>query len=420
MSIALTTLENGIRVVTHEMRDLYTASLSVQINAGSRDERADQHGISHLLEHMAFKGTHARSALEIVESIEAVGGDLNAATSVETTTYYARVLKENIDLGIDILADILANSKIDAQELEREQHVILQEIGAAHDTPDDMVFDHALETAFSGQAIGRPILGTEQMVIGFKKDHIKDYLKSHYHAPSMIIAASGGVKHDMLVGYCENLFSQFQNIAAPQRDIARYTGGSYIDDKPLEQVHLILGFEGIAYHDEDIYAAQILSGILGGGMSSRLFQEIREKRGLCYSIYSFHWSFSDTGFFGIYGATSEEDCKELMPVTLDVIKSVLDDINEAELSKTKAQVKAALMMTLENSAARSEQLARHVHTFGHVRTTEDILDSVNKVGKKEIIAVAERIFSSAPTLSAIGPVQKLMDVDAIKGYLSKA
>lgn len=420
LSINISELPNGIRIVTHSLEQLYTASLSFQMDVGSRDEREEQNGLSHLLEHMAFKGTNSRSAHQISQQIESVGGDLNASTSVETTSYYTRVLNENIDLGFEIIADILTDAKIDPKDLQKEQHVILQEIGAAHDTPDDVVFDHALEIAFQDQAIGRPILGTIDRVKSFDKNAVRDYLSEHYIGSSMVISAAGGVQHDEILNLAEKFLGDYPARKRVERRKAIYQGGEFLDIKELEQIHLILGFEGLSIYDKDIYVLQVLTSILGGGMSSRLFQQIREDHGLCYSIYSFHWTFQDSGFFGIYGATGEEDTKALMPMILDVVLSMIDHIDEEELSKARAQVKTSLLMTLENSMARAEQIARHVQLFGYVRSTQEILEKINTVTKADVKRVSERIFkSSSPTLCAIGPAEHLMRLDEIKSYLNQ-
>ena len=420
MSLNLSELPNGIRVVTHEMKELHTASLTIHMDVGSRDEKLHQHGISHLLEHMAFKGTHKRSAHEIAEEIEAVGGDLNASTSVENTSYYTRMLKEDIGLGFDILADILSHSTFDEKEFIKEQHVILQEIGAALDTPDDVVFDKALEYAFPDQALGRPILGTEASVNSFHPQAVLDYLDEHYFGNAMVIAAAGNVKHEDILSYSEQLLGHYAYLPRIKREKALYKGGEYLDIKPLEQVHLVMGFEGLAIHDKDIYALQILTNIVGGGMSSRLFQQIREDKGLCYSIYSFHWAFQDSGFWGVYGATGEEDIKVLMPMILHVLQSMQDEVLESELFKARAQVKTALMMTLENSMGRAEQIALHIQTFGAVRSTEEILAAVNGVSIADIKRVASHILTSSPvTLSAIGPVSHIMRAEEMNAQLMK-
>ena len=307
MSVRVTRLDSGLQVVTHEMNHLQSAALGIWIGAGSRSEREEEHGLSHLLEHMAFKGTKTRSATDIAEEIEAVGGEVNAATSVETTSYYARILKEDVPLALDILSDILRNSVFDAEELAREQHVILQEIGAALDAPEDRVYDIFAETAYPEQPIGRNILGTAETVKAAASPMLGAYLNRHYRGPGMVIAAAGALDHDDLVAQASRHFADLQAEAGPAPTTARYGGGDRREDRDLMETQIMLGFEGVPYSSKDFYTAQLLASIIGGGMSSRLFQEVREKRGLCYSIYAFHWSFADTGMFGVHAATGPED-----------------------------------------------------------------------------------------------------------------
>jgi len=287
MSVSVTKLDNGLNVVTESMPHLESAAMGVWVKAGSRDENQNQHGIAHVLEHMAFKGTSKRTARQIAEEIENVGGDLNAATSVETTAYYARIMGEDVPMATDILYDILANSTVDEEELTREKHVILQEIGATQDMPDDLVMDMFQKSAFGDQAIGRPILGTPETVESFTPGDIKSYLASHYHGPNMVLAAAGNVDHDALVKQAEDTFANFQSDLPEPAEAAKYVGNENIVERDFMEAQMVLGFEGRAYHVRDFYASQLLASILGGGMSSRLFQEVREKRGLTYGVYSY-------------------------------------------------------------------------------------------------------------------------------------
>src|SRR5437899_2462327 len=319
MSVEVTRLPTGLLVVTDAMPHLETASLGVWVGSGSRDERPDEHGISHLLEHMAFKGTTRRTARQIAEEIEAVGGDLNAATSIEMTAYYARVLKADVPLALDVLSDILADPAFDPEELRREQNVIVQEIGAAEDTPDDLIWDKLQETAFTGQPIGRSILGTPTTVRSFDRTRIAGYLTRNYRAPDMVIVAAGAVDHQAVVLEVERRFAAFAGPAAPAPEPARFVGGSRIDARDLEQVHIALAMHGLPQRDPNIYSLQVFTNVLGGGMSSRLFQEVREKRGLCYAIYTFHTPYSDTGTFGLYAGTDAADVAELMHVVVGEI-----------------------------------------------------------------------------------------------------
>ena len=414
MAVALTTLESGLTVISHNMDQLESAALGVWIGAGSRTESADQHGITHLLEHMAFKGTKRRSARAIVEEIEAVGGDLNAATSVENTSYYARVLQPDVSLAVDILSDILIDSVFDPTELRREQHVVLQEIGAAHDAPEDLVFDMFQQAAWPDQPIGRPILGTNETVRGFTSPDLKSYLASHYSAPAMVLSAAGAIDHDELVRDAEERFARLPVNDSPAIDTGRYIGGELREHRKLMETQIILGFEGVSTTSDDYFTAQLLASVLGGGMSSRLFQEIREIRGLCYSIYAFHWSFSDTGVFGVHAATGEDDIAELMPVLLGELQRIADDADDTELARSRAQMRASLLMAMESSASRANQLARQYLAFGRPLTPEEIVERIEAVTAEDIRNFAARTFSgSYPTLATIGPDKDVPDVGEI-------
>ncbi|HXK53211.1 MAG TPA: pitrilysin family protein [Hyphomicrobiales bacterium] len=419
MSVEVTSLDSGLRVVTDVMPHLETASLGVWVDQGARCETPSEHGISHFLEHMAFKGTRRRDARQIAEEIESVGGDLNAATSMEQTAYYARVLKGDVRLAVDILGDILSNSTFDAEELAREQEVIVQEIGAAHDTPDDLVFDNFHEAAFPGQAIGRPILGTRKTVRGFSAADLRAYLGGRYRAPGMILAGAGAVSHEELVELAIAHFDGFAAEPAPAPAPAAYRGGEIRVARKLAQAHLVLGFGGVSYTDPRFFTAQILANCLGGGMSSRLFQEVREKRGLCYSVYAFHSTYRDAGLFGIYAATGDKELAELVPVIGGELEKIAGRVEDHELARAKAQIKAGLMMSLESSSSRAEQIARQQMVFGRVLPVAEILEAVEAVETGDISALAHDIFSGSPvTVSAIGPLRHLATYGEIAGKFS--
>ena len=422
MTVNMTRLANGMTVLSDEMPHLKSAAVGVWIEAGSRSEGASEHGISHLLEHMAFKGTSTRSATDIVEQIEAVGGEVNAATGIESTSYYARILEEDVPLAIDILGDILSNSTFDPEELRREKHVILQEIGASHDAPEDRVFDHIQELAFPDQPLGRTILGTAETVQSFTPDAIHTYLDRHYQGPSMILSAAGAVRHEDLIALGEQAFGGFANQPAQKATPAHYVGGESRDlQKDLMEAQVILGFKGLSYRNEDFYKAQILASMLGGGMSSRLFQEVREKRGLCYSVYAFHWGFADNGLFGIHAATSAEDLEELMPVITGELARAAEDFSEAELNRARAQIKAGLLMGMESPSARASQLARQRMIFGQPRSLEEMVDAIAEISIEDIRTLASDIFTgSAPSMASVGPVEKLMWVDEVAGRMGSA
>ncbi|MBR0556681.1 insulinase family protein [Ciceribacter sp. L1K23] len=420
MKVECTRLPSGLTVVTETMPHLESVALGTWIKSGARDETEAEHGIAHLLEHMAFKGTKSRTAREIAEQIENVGGELNAATSTETTAYYARVLKDDVPLAVDILADILTDSVFDEDELMREKHVILQEIGAANDTPDDVVFDRFSETAFSGQTVGRAILGTPETVNGFTSDQIRAYLSRNYTTDRMFVVAAGAVDHDKFVRQVEERYATLQTKpeVAPTVAPARYTGGEVRETRDLMDAQLLLGFEGRAYHMRDFYCSQILANILGGGMSSRLFQEVRETRGLCYSVYAFHWGFSDTGVFGIHAATGGENLPELMPVIIEELRKASESIDQQEIDRSRAQIRAQLLMGQESPAARAGQIARQMMLYGRPISNQEMMERLEGITVERLTDLSGRLFfDTVPTLSAIGPLEQLAPMDEILGAL---
>lgn len=421
MSVECTRLPSGLTVVTERMPHLESVALGTWIKSGARNETADEHGIAHLLEHMAFKGTSQRSARQIAEQIENVGGELNAATSTETTSYYARVLKDHVPLAVDILSDILTDSVFDEEELSREKHVILQEIGAANDTPDDVVFDRFSELAYRDQTLGRPILGTPETVKAFTSDEIRGYLARNYTTDRMFVVAAGAVDHDAFVKQVEDRFSTLRTKpdVAPIIEPARYTGGEARETRDLMDAQLLIGFEGRAYHVRDFYASQILANILGGGMSSRLFQEVREFRGLCYSVYAFHWGFSDTGIFGIHAATGGENLPELVPVIIEELRKASQTIDQQEIERSRAQIRAQLLMGQESPAARAGQIARQMMLYGRPISNQEMMERLEGITVERLTDLAGRLFfDTVPTLSAIGPLEHLAPMDEISGALS--
>ncbi|PKQ07365.1 MAG: peptidase M16 [Alphaproteobacteria bacterium HGW-Alphaproteobacteria-12] len=405
MPVEVTRLENGLTVVTDSMPHLETTSAGVWVNTGARHETAHEHGVSHMLEHMAFKGTERRSALAIAEEIETVGGHLNAHTTHEATAYYARVLRGDLPLAVDILGDILQNSVFDRDELERERGVIISEIGQAHDTPDDIVFDDLLEAAYAGQPLGRSILGTVDTVSGFGRDELQGYMGARYLAPGMVLAAAGGLEHEQLVKLARERFGDLPRRVTNGADPAAFGGGERRTVRDLEQAHLALAFEGPTYADPDYYTAQVFSGVLGGGMSSRLFQEVREKRGLCYSVFAFSWSFADTGVFGIYAGTAPDHVAELVPVLSGELGRIGEDAREDEVARARAQIKAGLLMGLESSSSRAEQIARQYMIHGRVLPIAELVEKVDAVDAAAVRRYAARLLGGPGlALSAIGPL----------------
>ncbi len=417
MSVAVTTLPSGLRVMTDDMPHLQTTSLGIWVGIGSRHETEAEHGLSHFLEHMAFKGTRRRTARRIAEEIESAGGELNAATSSEQTAYYARVLCADTGLALDILSDILTDSTFDPAEVEREKEVVLQEIGAVEDVPDDLVFELFIATAYPDQPIGRPILGTPKGVSTFSRDKVAGFLGRRYSAGETIVAAAGAVDHDRLVEDAARRLDTLTREAGPPASLARYVGGDIKLKRRFEQAHIVVGFEGPSFHADDHYAAHIFSNALGGGMSSRLFQTVREERGLAYSINSFDWAYADTGLFGFYAATSERHIAELMPVALDALAEATETLDEEEVERAKAQLKVSLLVALESSAARAEQIARQHLAYGRVLDLAEIMGRIDAITAADARRAGVAMLKSAPTVAAVGPVRGVLTPDAVAARL---
>jgi len=418
MTTQISTLANGLRVATDRIDTVDTVSLGIWVDVGTRHEPADVNGVAHFLEHMAFKGTRRRSALAIAEEIEAVGGHLNAYTSRESTAYYAKVLKEDVPLAVDILSDILQNSTFEPDEIERERTVILQEIGQANDTPDDIVFDHFQECAYPDQAMGRPVLGRPDIIRKIGRETVMDYLQSHYGARRMVLAAAGHLDHDRIASLADDLLGGVPAERPVTSEPARYAGGDRREHRDLEQLHLVLGFPGVVLGDPDYYAASVLSTAFGGGMSSRLFQEIREKRGLVYAIHSFVHGYRDGGLFGIYAGTGEAEAAELVPAVCNEVIRLDDGLTSVELTRAKTQMKAGLLMSLESTSARCEQLAQHLLIHGTPFDPLEIVEHIEAVDDDAVHRVVSHWRSAPPTLAALGPLSRLEGFDCVRHRLA--
>ena len=416
MSVEVTTLPNGLRVISDAMPHLETTAIGIWVGSGSRHESAAEHGLSHFLEHMAFKGTNRRSARAIAEEIETAGGDLNAATSTEQTAYYARVLAADTPLALDILADILTDSTFDEAEIAREKQVVLQEIAAVEDTPDDLVYELLTEAAYPGQPVGRPILGTAETVAALNRTDLVGYVASHYRAGNMIAAAAGAVDHERFVADVARQFGQLPPAPATTATAATYRGGDSRLKRRLEQAHITVGFEGFSFHDPAHYAAHIFSHAVGGGMSSRLFQTVREERGLAYAIHSFDWAYEDTGLFGFYAATASSNIADLMPVALDTLAEATETLSEAEVARAKAQLKVSLLTALESSSARAEQIARQHLAFGRIIPREEIIAKVDAITVDDARRAGAAMLATAPTVAAVGPVSEVPGPDGIAAH----
>ncbi|MDR2267993.1 MAG: insulinase family protein [Holosporaceae bacterium] len=410
-----TTLDNGLRIVTRTIDGFESMSVGYWVDAGGVHEDKTNSGISHFLEHMAFKGTTSRSAKQIAEEIEAVGGYLNAYTSKEVTAYFAKVLGNDRKIAMDILADILQNPTFLPEELEREKGVILQELYQVRDTPDDIVFDHFQSVCFGDQSIGFPIVGYENVVARLNSDDLRQYMARYYNADNIILAAAGNVSHDQLIELASKNLSAFRSEASPKHDVQyKYIGGAHSDVRELEQVHAIVGFEGVTHLDPDYYTMAIFTSILGGGMSSRLFQEAREKRGLCYSIYTFSSSYKRNGVFGVYTATTVDKLAELSDVVASEIVKMKDGISEKEFKITKAQFRASLLMSGENGSASCEQIATQMRIFGRLINNEEILAKINAIVPEDVVRLTDRILSSRSSTVTVGKCQCSTVLDKLR------
>jgi predicted Zn-dependent peptidase len=408
MNIEISRLSNGLTIVTDPMPQLESAAVGVWVNAGSRNETRAQMGVSHMLEHMAFKGTERRSVRDIAEEIEAVGGFLNAYTSREQTAFHARTLKADVPLALDILADILIRPTFEQNELERERQVVLQEIGQALDTPDDIVFDHLQAVVYPGQPIGWPILGEDETVSRFTREDLRAYMDANYRTGGMTLIASGAVVHAEIVKLAEEKFSALKTGTTPQPVPARWVGGERRASEKLEQAHIAFAFPGVPQDDPDIYTAQVYATALGGGMSSRLFQEARERRGLCYSIYAFAQSANDSGVIGVYAGTGEKEAGEIASVVAGEMAGLAETASEAEVGRAKAQMKSALLMGLESPGTRAEMIAGHMFTFGRVLPVEEMTARLEAVDAAAVRRFGTMVMETqCPAIASVGPAERL-------------
>lgn len=414
----LTTLDNGLTVATDAMPSVESASVGLWVGVGTRHEKPTENGLAHLIEHMVFKGTAKRDAAAIAREIEDVGGHMNAYTSREQTAYYAKVLADDVPVAIDLISDIVQHSVFDPAELDRERAVIVQEIAQVNDTPDDVIFDHFQTAAFPDQGLGRPVLGTADVVRSVPRQSLVDYVAQSYGADSCILSVAGRVDHDRVVEMAAERFSAMPSKTTKTTDAGKYTGGEIRVERELEQLHVILGFRGTSFDDPDFYTLQVLSMIYGGGMSSRLFQEVREKRGLAYSIYSFTSAYQDDGLLGVYAGTGADEVGEVMPVICDQLRAIPDELDESELARAKIQLKSSLLMSRESTSARCEQLANHFLVHGRLPDLADIIENVEKVDQAAIGRVVARLLSEPPTLTAVGPTGTLESYDGIRARLS--
>lgn len=411
----LTTLPNGLRVASIPLEGMSTVALAISVDVGSRYEEPEENGLSHFLEHMAFKGTASRSALDIAEAFDDMGASMNAYTSSEQTVYYARALPQDLPQIVEIFADILQRSTFAEEELERERGVILQEIAMHQDTPEDLVMDYFHEAMYGDQPLGRSILGTITHVSSFTSDDLRCYMQKHYVPARMVVSAAGVVDHEALVELVKQHFVYNETGEPHAAELAIYRGGDKRVTADFEQMHLMLGFPGVSVADKDYYAAQVMATALGGGMSSRLFQEVREKRGLAYSVYAFLSSQIDSGIFGVYAAAGEISAAELAPVLCEEIKRLAEQgISEAELQRAKRQHLAGLQMMRESVSTIAEWMGKHLLVYGEFRGPDVLAANYEKVTREDVQRVLRRLLAAGELTSvALGPQKGLPDYIAL-------
>lgn len=400
------TLKNGLKIGVDEMHDIETVSIGVFVHTGSRNETPAINGISHFLEHLAFKGTKKRSAKAIAEEFESIGGYINAYTSREKTVYYVKILKEYSEFAVEFLSDIIQNSVFKEEEIKKECDVILQELAMVNDTPDDIIFDYFQDVAFPNQALGAPIIGNKKNILKFQKKDFLLYTKNQYNYGNMAVVASGNITLNELKKLTEKYFDNLSSNKIEKVQKAKYFGGDFYKQKKLEQIHCVLGYEGFSYLDDDYYKAQILALILGGGMSSRLFQEIRENLGLAYSIYAFNSNYEDAGTFAIYGASDISKANKMMDsINLEVEKAT-KKITEKELQKVKTQFKASLKMAKESTSKRMQKIGSEILIFNKIFSDQEIIEKFEDISIKDIKNIAQKIFASKQTKVVMGELKK--------------
>jgi predicted Zn-dependent peptidase len=416
----VTTLDNGLRIITEKVSDVDSVALNIRVGVGSRAESASQNGISHFLEHMAFKGTKTRTALEIAQAFDDIGGAFNASTGRESTSYYAKVLRKDIKTGIDILTDILINSTFPGDELEREKGVVIQEIFQTNDSPSDIIFDKYVEAAYKGQPFGRSILGTQDTVKSFTRENLNDYINEHYFGKNMLLAVAGNVDHEEVVTLTKDFLSQIHSKELKKNQSANYTGGEYLEHRKLDQVHLLIGLPSVSRYDDKYYTIQVLDSILGSGMSSRLFQEVREKQGLAYSIYSFDSGYADTGMFSIFAGTDSSNLDKLLKSTTTELKKLsTDDLKEGEVSRVKERIKSQILMSRESVNSRAETLGHYYGHYDKYVSKNELIEKISAVSIVDIKKAAEELLAQCEktTLAAIGEINSLPSYDKVVSML---
>lgn len=416
-----TILENGLTILSLKNTEVSSIAIEVWVKVGSRHEPQDINGLAHFIEHMNFKGTTKRSSKQIAEEFDAIGGYLNAFTSKEHTVYSAKILDEFLPLAVDILSDIMFSSVYDEDDIEKEKNVVLQELAQTKDNPDDLSFENFYLDCFANQSLGRSILGTEANILTFTREQVINFVKTHYIASNIIISACGNIDHQELVSLVKAKFFPFELTNNASKEMAKYTGGhSFELDAELSQFHLIVGYNGLAIDSADYYKLEMLANILGGSISSRLFQEIREKRALVYSVGTFCQYYSDSGVFGISAATSTEKVAELMEVLSQEIKKITENIELSELERCLAQVKSALLMGRENVDSWVGILASNYSYYSRYISRDEIWDEYAKLTVNDLVEFAKEIFSkdNPVTVTALGNKAILPEYEKLQKFFT--
>lgn len=417
-----TILANGLRIVSLKKEDVASIAIEVLIKVGSRNEPCELNGLAHFLEHMNFKGTKNRTAKQIAEEFDAIGGFFNAYTSKETTVYTAKILKEYLPQAIDFISDIIFHSKYDENDIVKEKNVVLQEIGQSEDSPEEMVFEYFSEAAFKNQAIGRSILGTKDKVLQFNYQDIVNFIRKHYTPDKIIISAVGNLSHEELVNLVSEKFVPFSSAQVSlEAEAAVYTGGyKFEQDSKLSQIHIAIGYKGFSLHSDEYYKAEMLSGILGGGMSSRLFQEIREKHGLVYSISCSSNNVSDSGIFTINFSTSKDKFEQTLNLLSEEIKKITYNIVQEEIDRYLAQVKSSLHMSRETVNSLVGILASDYAFFDRYISEEETWEAFSLISIDDLHNLAKKVFSkeSPITIAIVGDVENIPSYEAMQGILT--
>lgn len=397
-------LSNGVRVVTEHIPSVRSVSIGIWIGTGSRYETSQNNGISHLIEHMLFKGTAQRSAKKLAEAFDRIGGQVNAFTAKECTCYYAKVLDEHAAYALEIMADMFFHSLLDPEELEKEKKVILEEIRMYEDTPDELVHDLLMEYVFGGHSLGYPIAGKPASLQKLTREDLLRFVKEQYTPENTVIAIAGNIQEGTLE-VVEQLFGSFEGESSrPKIQSARFTPGVVRKVKDIEQAHLCLALPGYAVGDDRLYPLLVLNNILGGGMSSRLFQEVREERGLAYSIFSYHSAYLREGVFAVYSGTAPEQVEPLLEVVLEAFRRIYrHGVEEEELEVTKQQMKGSLLLGLESSSSRMNRLGKNELYLGRHLTLEQVLEKIESVTLEDVLEVARELFSKEAALSVVSP-----------------